>query len=288
LIQRLLFLLAAVSLLTACLPGADPPDRGQGPVRIGVLPDQSSEELSLRFDGLARHLEKETGLPFEVKIADDYNALLSGFIDGEFDLALFGGFTYVKAEDAGHAEPLVMRDTDMNFRSCYVVKADDERTSIRQFEDSSILFGPRLSTSGHLMPRLFLRDESIVPEGFFSRVGHSAGHDRTALRVASGEFEIGVMNCLILDLMFEQDMLSKQDIRLLHSTPTYTDYVWAAQRNLEREIQVLITDAFLALDAMNPEHISLLRSLGANAYLPASRADFDRVRQAAAAFPIDP
>jgi ABC-type phosphate/phosphonate transport system substrate-binding protein len=50
---------------------------------------------------------------------------------------------------------------------------------------------------------------------------------------------------------------------------------------LDERIKLTLLDAFLALDASIPEHRKILRSQGANAYLPAASENFEIVRIAA-------
>ena len=73
----------------------------------------------------------------------------------------------------------------------------------------------------------------------------------------------------------------RDELRILETTPAYADYVWAVDENLDPTIKMRLRDAFMDLNATDPEHQDILRRLGAHAYLPASRSDFDDVRRAA-------
>ena len=131
------------------------------------------------------------------------------------------------------------------------------------------------------MPRYFLKAAGIDPDTFFASVRHSSGHDETAVWVRDGAVAIGVANCMIVQSMDADGRLRQDEVRVLETTPAYGDYVWAIQEDLDSSLKVRLRDAFLALDARVPDHQMVLQRLGANAYLPASRADFDDVRRAA-------
>lgn len=273
--------LVCVSLF-AC--AEEPADRSSaaGPIRVAVLPDQSKQTLLSQHAPMMDYLERATSLEFELTLPSDYQDLLIQFDSGRVDLAWFGGLTFVQAEQRSQALALAFRDVDSQFTSCYLAKASDNRTSIRQFAAEDFSFGPELSTSGHLMPRYFLTDEGVDAEQFFASVRHSPGHDQTANWVADGTVALGVANCIIVQSMFDNGQLSSDHVRVIETTPPYPDYVWAVSSSLDEGTALRILDAFLALDAVLPEQRELLRLQGANAYFPAGGENFAIVRVAAA------
>lgn len=257
------------------------------PVVVAVLPDQSKEALLARHMPLLEYLRATTSLDFELEIPLDYADLLEQFDTGDIGLAWFGGLTFTRAEQRSQAVPLAFRDIDSQFTSCYLSKSDEYSTRIRDFAGSEFSFGPYLSTSGHLMPRYFLERDGIIPEQFFSSTRHSAAHDQTARWVRDGTVNLGVANCIIVQSMFDNGLLSDDDIRVIETTPPYSDYVWAVSSSMDKHTRMLLLDALLALDASLPQHRVILQLQGANAYLPAASEDFVLVRRAAQQLGLD-
>lgn len=256
-------------------------------VVVAVLPDQSEEALLARHMPLLEYLSDTTSLDFELVIPLDYADLLDRFDAGDVDLAWFGGLTFTQAERRSHAVPLAFRDIDSEFTSCYLSKGDESRTRISDFAGADFSFGPSLSTSGHLMPRYFLERDDVIPEQFFSSTRHSAAHDETARWVRDGVVDIGVANCIIVLAMFENGRLRDDDVRVMETTPPYSDYVWAVKSSMDAHTRALLLDALLALDASIPRQRAILRLQGANAYLPAASGDFVIVRSAAQQLGLD-
>lgn len=250
-------------------------------VRIGVLPDQAKARLLVKYEPLVEYLERTTGLDFQLSIPDDYADLVEQFDEGSIDLAWFGGLTYMQASQKSQAVALAFRDIDLEFTSCYLAKSGDPRKTIGEFAGEPFSFGPELSTSGHLMPRYFMTKEGLDPERFFGSVRHSAGHDQTAHWVNDGTVVLGVSNCLIVRSLLESGELSHDDIRIVETTAPYPDYVWAAHTSMNESTRQALLDAFLGLDPTIAEQRVILRSQGANAYLPAGLSDFALVRTAA-------
>lgn len=282
-------LLAVLTVAAALIACSAETDRSAAPVdviRLGVLPDKSVELLENQYRPLLQYLADRTSLRFEFVIPDNYPAMLDAFEAGDLQIANFGGLTFTQAEHRSRAEPLIMRDVDLSFTSCYLVRGSDERRSLSEFGGETFAFGPRLSTSGHLMPRHFMTQAGLDPESFFASVRHSRGHDETAALIRDGTSTIGVANCVIVQSMIREGRLSNGDVRILETTPAYSNYVWAVQESLDDSVKTVIRDAFLDLDASVPEHRTILTALGANGYLPAGRTDFDDIRTAATAISL--
>lgn len=279
--MKLFVTLLLAASLSACGSSSDRDSVLPAVVRVAVLPDQSLSDLTMRYGPLVDYLETATGLEIELSIPSDYENLVDEFAAGRVHVANFGGLTFIQAERRSGAEPLVMRDVDLEFMSCYLAQASDTRRSIPEFQGEAFAFGPTLSTSGHLMPRHFLNADGMNPDVLFASTRHSSGHDQTAIWVSDGTVALGVANCDILQSMLDDGRLSVDSLRIVETTPPYADYVWATQAWLDPSVKIRLADAFLALDATHPSHRSLLAAQGANGYLPAGRDDFESVRSAA-------
>ncbi len=277
-LRNLLFLTWCVVVCSCTVD--DPTDVVPDTIRVAVTPNQAPHNLIERHGPLLEYLEDATGISYELVIPSDYEDLRRRFESGDVDMAWLGGLTFVQSEAGGYADPLVLRDIDIQFTSCYLVNTSSDRSSVDQFRGARFSFGPELSTSGHLMPRYFLSRQDRAPEEFFGSVRYSGGHDQTADWVADGTVDLGVANCIILQSMFANGRLKKEDVRILDTTQPYSDYVWVARTSMSETTRAIIVDAFLALNATLPKHLEILRRQGANAYLPAGSVDFDLVRAA--------
>lgn len=267
--------------LSACSGDDVDTSAAAGSIVVAVLPDQSKDALLARHASLISYLQDATGFDIELLLPLDYSDLLDQFDTGHIDLAWFGGLTFTQAEARSRAVPLAFRDIDVEFTSCYLVGKGEVRSSVREFEGTKFSFGPGLSTSGHLMPRYFLEHEGIYPERFFSSVRHSNGHDQTARWVGDGTVTLGVANCIIVQSLFENGSLSPDEVRIIETTPPYSDYIWAVKPSMPKHTRTKLLNALLSLDATKPRHREILRIQGANTYLPASRRNFALVRAAA-------
>lgn len=243
-------------------------------LRVGVLPDEAYEKIQNKVQLLIHYLTEETGINVQYIRCNSYEDLLKAFHERKVDLAWFGGYTFAKAHMQDRAIPLVMRNVDLKFTSYFVVRADQPAKRISDFKDKVIAFGSRLSTSGHLMPRYFLSQMNIIPEKYFSEVRHSGKHDKTIKWVRNGTVDLGVVNSKIADKMFKENVLTKNKVRVLWETPSYSNYVWAIHPSTSSHTQIKIREAFLNLSEKNPRHKRILNQWNANHFSRASIEDF--------------
>ncbi len=243
-------------------------------LRIGILPDENEETLLKRYTPFFEYISEKLNIPYALKIPDSYSELLFQFEQGNIDLAYFGGFTFIKAHRSAKAVPLVMRDIDINFTSYFISAPKSHLKKIKEFKGKSFSFGSNLSTSGHLMPRFYLKEQEISPESFFSKVVYSGSHDKTAYWVRDGIVDLGVSNSKVIDKMLLDGRLNHTDIHIIWETPPYPDYVWALQSDFSPAMQAKIRDIFLSLNPSDNFHALILSGMDTGGFLPASTEDF--------------
>ena len=243
-------------------------------LRVGILPDQEKAAIEKKYSLLFNYITEEIKIPHKIIYVSSYQELLNQFHEKKIDLALFGGVTFIKANQQDGAVPLVLRDVDNQFSSIILVSSNHPAKTLNDLKGASFSFGSRLSTSGHYMPRHFLNNQGIHAEEFFSEIKYSGAHDKTAFWVRDGIVDAGASSSGIIREMFRNGTLSPNETRILWETPPFSDYVWATQKNSSTHIRNLLQDAFLKLTTSNHEHKHILAAVGANYYLPASLDDF--------------
>ena len=272
-------LLTALALLfsSGCSGTDSPADPTQ--LRIGVLPEQDRETLAEQYAPLLDHIHRELGIPCELVIPESYTQLVELFCANEIDLGFFGGVTFIRASESADALPLVYRDVDRNFTSYVIVEAENPATELADLKGQDFCFGSPLSTSGHYMPRHFLRGLGLDPERHFGEVSFSGSHDETVRRVRDGLVSAGALNSQILGAMLRDGRVKEGEVRVLWESPTYVNYVWGLRAAIGEDLRARIRDAFLMLSEDDAEHAQVLDSLRAKHFLPATSHDFLELRE---------
>jgi phosphonate transport system substrate-binding protein len=279
--KRQLLQLALFSLLgfTAGIPA----HAQSGALRVSAIPDEAPTELQRKFKPLGDYLKKETGLDVQFTPVTDYAAVVEGLATNKIDLAWLGGFTFVQAKlrTNGAAVPIVQRAEDEKFTSKFIVPTDSKAKTLADLRGATFAFGSPSSTSGHLMPRYFLLQAGINPDKDFKTVAFSGAHDATVAFVAAGRAEAGVLNASVLDKLVESANPNAAKVRVLATTPPYYDYNWTVRPGLDAATTKKLADAFLKLDAANPEHKDILALQRASKFIPTQASNYDGIEAAA-------
>ena len=256
-------------------------------LRIGILPDQDPETLQRRFTPILEYLSVALQIPCELRIPESYEHMLELFHKDEIDLGYFGGYSFVNARQRDRAVPLVMRRIDTRFTSLFLVHAKSTAQKMEDLQGKRIGFGSPLSTSGHLMPRYFLRQMKMEPEEYFSHVAYSGAHDKTVYWVRDGVIDVGAANASTVRSMLGRNLIGSDEIRILWETPPYADYVWAIKPAIDENIRRNIRDAFLELSPDVEEHKAILEALNASGYVPADTEFFSNLESIVEQFEAD-
>ncbi len=243
-------------------------------LRVAILPDQNKTAMRHQYEPLLDYLSKTTKLETTLILPSSYEDLLNLFSQKKVDLVLFGGATYVKAHRLYGAMPLVMRDIDKHYRSIFLVKADSGMNNLADLKGKALAFGSRLSTSGHYMPRYFLKEKNIDAEHYFSDIKYSGAHDKTAEWVRDGIVDVGVAHSGVISGMYNDGRLKIGSIKIIWETPTFPDYVWTVQGKLASIDKIMIRNAFMLLSLREPNQKKILDSLGGGFYLDAHHETF--------------
>jgi phosphonate transport system substrate-binding protein len=223
---------------------------------IGGIPDQDIALLEERFEKLGEYLTDKTGITVEYLPSADYAAVVTGFRNGDIQLAWFGGLTGVQARLAvDGATAIVQRETDEAFHSVFVAAPDSGVTSLGDLAGKSFSFGSESSTSGNLMPRFYLKEAGFNPDDDFTSVTYSGSHDATWKLVEAGTVDAGALNASVWNQRVQDGEADEAKVAAFYTTPPYYDYHWVARPDLDDEFgegaTQMIVDAMLAIDPAN-------------------------------------
>ncbi|MBU3558553.1 putative selenate ABC transporter substrate-binding protein [Polynucleobacter sp. Nonnen-W13] len=259
------------------------PALAQEVLRISAIPDESPTELQRKFKPLGEYLSKETGMKVEFTPVTDYAAVVEALATKKIDMAWLGGFTYVqtKIRRNGTANPIIQRVEDEKFTSVFIVPADSSLKSLSELKGKTMAFGSPSSTSGHLMPRYFLMQAGINPDKDFKNIAFSGAHDATVAFVASGKADVGALNASVWVKLNEAKNPNALKSKVLSTTPPYFDYNWTVRGDLDPVTVKKITDAFLKLDASNPNYKEIMDLQRASKYVTTKSSNYDDIEKAA-------
>ena len=256
---------------------------------MGGVPDQDTARLARRYESFSKYLSTELDVPVEFVPSVDYAAVVTAFSQDQLHLAFFGGLTGVQARlQKPGAAAIAQRENDAVFHSKFVARTDLDLESLDDLEaqagDLTITFGSPNSTSGHLMPRYFLKQAGIdAATNFRQQPNFSGSHDTTWQLVESGAFDIGALNEDVWDRAVRENKVDTGKVKDLYTTPAYYDYNWTAQGNLDEVYGEGFTDKIRqALLDLNPEeHGEILDLFSTKRFIPTSNDNYQAIEDVA-------
>jgi phosphonate transport system substrate-binding protein len=249
-----------------------------------AIPAQDETRLVERFSRVGVYLQKKLGVAVKYLPVKSYPAAVTAFVNGQVQLAWFGGFTGVQARSrVPGSEALAQGAEDVAFKSFFIVNT---KTGIKPGKElpkaiagKTFTFGSRSSTSGRLMPEYFLRKAfGKGPDEIFSRVGFSGNHSRTIQLVQSGAFEVGVLDYTVWGLDDKAGKIDHSKVRVIWETPTFPDYQWTVRGDVDKVFGAGFKDklraALLSID--DPE---IMRQFGRSKFIPAKNSDYAPIEE---------
>ena len=284
LLPRLIAALAActVILASAAARAAEPPS-----FVFTAIPDQDETRLAERFGRIAAYLHETLGVPVRYVPVKSYPAAVTSFVNGDVQLAWFGGVTGVQARAAVPGSQAIAQGAeDTAFRSYVVANA---ATGLKPgpslpaaLAGRTFTFGARTSTSGRVMPEYFLGQAfgGRTPEQIFARVGFSGDHSRTLQLVQSGAYEAGAVDFSVYELDRKAGKIDDAKLVVLWRSPPFPDYQWT----IRGDVDATFGPGFAArvrqalLDVADP---AILEPFGRSKFVPADNAEYAPVEAVA-------
>jgi len=222
-------------------------------LRISVLPDESPIVVRRKLKPLTEYLEQRVGMKIEFRPMPDGNTLVDALLGNGLDMVWLDGSHYIRAKVNSNDQviPIVQRAEDEKTTSVFITRHDDIQ-KLADLRGRRLAYGAESSASGYLIPHSALLDVYLQPETDMKTV-FSGSPGATVAAVMNGEAEAGVLSNLAWEQLIEQ---GKADPKLIHTfyvTPGYHDYNWTVRADMDYNLRLKLTDAFLALD----KHIGL-------------------------------
>lgn len=162
---------------------------------VAAVPAEESTSITSQWGGIAKLLERETGMKVTIQQATDYAAIIEGQRAGKIDLAMYGPLSYVMARDGGvPVEPIGSlidaKGEKPGYTSTAWVPAASSIADLKGFAGKKVCFVDKASTSGYLYPSAGLEAVGIDPETGVKPV-MAGGHDASLLATKSGQCDAG-------------------------------------------------------------------------------------------------
>ena len=249
---------------------------------FSAIPDEDETRLKQRFEKVADYLSKTLDVEVAFIPVKSYAATVTAFRNDQIQLAWFGGLSGVRARLlVPGSEAIAQGEEDPYFLTYFIANASTGLKKADEFpmaiKGKTFTFGSKGSTSGRLMPELFIRQAfSQAPKDVFKRVGFSGNHSRTISLVQSGAYEVGAVNFKVWENETKAGKIDPAKVSVIWVTPPYPDYQWTIRADVDKVwgkgFKQRVTQALLNMD--DPD---LLASFPRKSFIPASNDDYQPI-----------
>ncbi|MEJ2362713.1 MAG: phosphate/phosphite/phosphonate ABC transporter substrate-binding protein [Gammaproteobacteria bacterium] len=241
-------------------------------IRFGSVAMDIPAVMHRRLTPLTQYLSRELGRPVSLKLAQDMPGAIKDVADGRVDLAYLTPVAYLKAHAMGQAQLVAKTITDGkgSFKLMIVVRSDSPIKKVTDLRGKKFAFGDRAA----LLQRAVVVGAGIKLDEFksYEFLGH---YDNIVRAVLHGEYDAGILK----DTMAYK--WKNKGIRILYASEDLPPYNIAASKNVSKSMLHKLKVAFLNLDATNPQHMEIIKTLDKNydGFAATSDHEYDIVRK---------
>lgn len=223
---------------------------------FAVVPAENSSGVTERYGPFIAYLSKEVGIKVNLRIANDYAAVIEGQRSGNVHVAMYGPASYARAYLTGvKIEPFAIEvslDGTRGYYSVLYVKAGSTAKSIQDLKGKNLCLVDPNSTSGNNVPRFAMNKMGIDPESFFSKVVFSGSHENAIIGLSQGTCDAAFnwwndeteSNLLRME---RKNMAKASDFRIIFKSDLIVNSPMAYLAELPTDLKAKIKTAVLEL-----------------------------------------
>ncbi len=261
--RRSILLAAATLAFTASTALAQDYKTKYPELTFAVVPAENASGVTERWTPFVAYLSKELGVKVNLRIANDYAAVIEGQRAGNIQLASYGSASFARARLTGVKTDAFANDINADgstgYYSVFFVKAASPYKSIDELKGKNLGLVDPNSTSGNNVPRFELDKMGISDaEGYFGKVVFTGSHENAVLALAQGTVDVAANQWTndddsTLQQMLHKGMLKnadgsamkKDDFRIIHKSAPIINGPYAYNSDLPDDLKAAIAKAFM-------------------------------------------
>ncbi len=189
-------LAGAAAMLFASTLGASAQDwKAKYPeLTFAIIPAENATGVIERYTPFVDYLSKQLGVKVNLRVANDYAAIIEGQRAGNIHIASYGSASFARAVITGVKVDAfgidVNADGSKGYYSVFYVKKDSLYKSIEDLKGKNLGLVDPNSTSGNNVPRFALDQKGIDPEAYFGKVVYTGSHENAVLALVQGTVDV--------------------------------------------------------------------------------------------------
>ena len=221
----------------------------------------------------------EQGISLDYALFSHYERQVDALVRGHIDIAWNTPLAHVRVKQrtGGKSVSICMRDSDQDFHSRVIVRADANISDLKDLEGKVLAVGTADSTQARILPLHFLKEAGvdfskvkILPfEGDMGKHGDTGNSELEVLKaLKAGRAQAGTVGDLIWVLQQGAGIIDSTQLRTLWTSPPFDHCMFDALPSLAPEKKKKFEDALFGMSWDNPKHRVILELEGLKQWVP--------------------
>jgi phosphonate transport system substrate-binding protein len=216
--RRWIILLFVVLIAT---PALARPAQGtrENPLRVVLIPADGGTEDGTRADyqPIFAAVSKMTGLQFDIRVGQSYNAVVEAMCSGSADIAFVGPVTYIQANQRHCAELLAVavEHGQSIYYAGVFTKATSWIHSLKDLKGARVAFGDVNSTSSFVFPMTMIMDAGLDPVRDLAAIRLTGSHANSLAALVQGQVDASALSFDSFDKAIAQGAVDPRTIRVV-------------------------------------------------------------------------
>src|ERR1700755_3350531 len=226
-------------------------------ITFAVVPAENGSGVTERYTPFVNYLSKELGIKVNLRVANDYAAVIEGQRAGNIHLGYYRPASFSRALVTGvKTEAFVIdvnSDGSKGYYSVFYVLNKSPYQKLEDLKGKNLGLVDPNSTSGNNMPRFKMNQMGIDPDSFFKQVVFTGSHENAVLALAQGTVDVcanwwNADNDSNLTRMLSKNMvkssdgtpLTKEDFRIIVKSDLIINSPYAYLSDLPDDMKAAI------------------------------------------------
>jgi phosphonate transport system substrate-binding protein len=248
-------------------------------LRFGHISVEDPAVTYIKYKPLLDIISGQTGYKVILIQKITYSEMNEAFINNEIDMGILNSFSYIQIEKEADIIPLARRviETSGSYRSYIIIRRDSEITGYTDLKGRVFAFSDPDSTTGYLLPRAMLINNSIDIETDLADFIFIGKHDSLIYSILNRTADAGAVASYIFDGCAEE---IKQNLYILDKSGLIPLGPFVIKKNLGIELADLVKEILLNLNSTD-SGLEALNTAGLNEFEEAEDSDYDIIRSLA-------
>lgn len=291
--RRFILAGAAALAFTACPASAQEWKVKYPELTFAVVPAENASGVTERWTPFTAYLSKELGVKVNLRIANDYAAVIEGQRAGNIHIASYGSASFARARLTGVKTEAFANDINLDgstgYYSVFFVNAKSPYKSIDALKGKNLGLVDPNSTSGNNVPRFELDKMGISDaDSYFGKVVFTGSHENALLALTQGTVDVAANQWTsegdsTLAQMLHKGMLKnsdgtpmkKEDFRVVHKSTPILNGPYAYGSELPDGLKAAIVKAFADAPTKDKAAFDRLSDGQKKGFNPAATKDWD-------------